>query len=188
MLDPTTQSPRQIAWSLVQGLLVVGVVVVLIAVFFRAPMEAASSWFVGRFGLGAVFAAGLLLDALPGFGSQPIVLLACAGGLPPLWVWLAAAVGSWLSGSLGWAVGTRLTAWGALRRWMARVGLEKALLKHGRRAIFFASLAPVPYGLVTLAAGACGVAWLEVGVGATGRFFKVGLNVAVVALGWGFTA
>ncbi len=181
-------APRTLLWNIAKALGVVFLAVVLIGVFFREPMESAASVFVTRLGLAGVFLAALMLDALPGLGSQPIVILACAGGLPGWAVWLAAGMGSWLSGSMGWAVGLGLARWPWFRGWITRVGLEAGLLKYQRRAVFLAALAPFPYGLVTMAAGAAGIPWQEVGLGATGRFVKVGLNVAIVAMGWGATA
>jgi uncharacterized membrane protein YdjX (TVP38/TMEM64 family) len=80
-----------------------------------------------------------------------------------------------------------LARWSRFRSWIARSGLESGLLRHRRRAVFLAALAPFPYGLVTMAAGAAGLPWREVAFGATGRFIKVGLSVAIVFLGWGAT-
>lgn len=187
-MNPGAMDTRSLVWTIAKALAVVLVAVLLIGVFFREPMESAAEWFVERFGLVGVFVAALMLDALPGLGSQPIVILACAGGLPGWWVWIAASAGSWLSGSMGWAVGLGLGRWPWFRDWIYRVGLEGGLLKYKRRAVFLAALAPFPYGLVTMAAGAAGLPWREVGIGATGRFVKVGLNVAIVVMGWGATA
>lgn len=174
-------------WRIVQALVIVFAVVALIGLVFREPMEQAAQLFLGRFGILGVFAAALLLDAVPGLGSQPIVVLACAGGAPGLVVWFAASVGSWLSGTVGWAVGRLLASWPWFASWIARSGLERGLLRHRRRAVFLAALAPFPYGLVTMAAGAAGLPWREVAIGATGRFVKVGLSVAIVVMGWGAT-
>ena len=187
-LDPARMDPKTLAWNIAKALMVILVVVVVIGLVFREPMERVAEGFVNRFGLPGVFVAALLLDAMPGLGSQPIVVLACAGGLPGVWVWLVAGAGSWLSGSMGWTIGLGLKRWPWFLGWVARVGLERGLRKHQRRAIFVASLAPVPYGLITMAAGAVGVPWVEVALGATGRFLKVGLNVAIVVMGWGATA
>lgn len=186
-MDPGAIEPRNLLWNIGKALLAVFLVVILIGVFFREPMELAASEFVSRFGLAGVFIAALMLDALPGLGSQPIVILACAGGMPGGAVWLAASLGSWLSGSMGWVTGLGLARWPWFRGWITRVGLEAGLLKYGRRAVFLAALAPFPYGLVTMAAGAAGLPWREVGIGATGRFVKVGLNVVIVVMGWGAT-
>lgn len=174
-------------WRIAQALLIVFALVAVIGLLFREPMEHAAQLFLGRFGIAGVFVAALMLDAVPGLGSQPIVVLACAGGAPGLAVWLAASIGSWLSGTLGWAVGRALARWPWFAAWIARSGLERGLLRHRRRAVFLSALAPFPYGLVTMAAGAAGLPWREVGLGATGRFVKVGLNVAIVVMGWGAT-
>ena len=185
--DPVAMSTGMLVWRIVQALVVVLVLVLAIGVLFREPMEQAAGWFVGRFGLFGVFLAALMLDALPGLGSQPIVLLACAGGMPGASVWLAASAGSWLSGTMGWATGRMMGRWSWFRGWIERSGLESGLLRHRRRAVFLAALAPFPYGLVTMAAGAAGLPWREVAFGATGRFIKVGLSVAIVLMGWGAT-
>ncbi len=186
-VEPAELTKREVLVNIVRALAILLVLVVLIGVLFRAPMEAAAGVFVAKFGLWGVFCAALMLDALPGLGSQPIVLLACAGGLPGGWVWLAAGVGSWMSGSLGWGVGRALGRWPWFAAWIRRTGLERGLLKHRRRAIFLASLIPFPYGLVTMAAGAAGLPLGEVALGATGRFIKIGLNVAIVVAGWSAT-
>lgn len=180
-------STRTAVWRIAQALVVVLVLVLAIGFLFREPMEQAGGWFVGRFGLLGVFLAALMLDALPGLGSQPIVVLACTGGLPGASVWVAASAGSWMSGSLGWATGRLLGRWAWFSRWISRSGLETGLLRHQRRAVFLGSLAPFPYCLVTMAAGAAGLPWREVAFGATGRFIKVGLSVVIVLMGWGAT-
>lgn len=185
--NPDAARNRDLVWNIVKALGVLLLLVVVIGVLFREPMEAAAAVFVTRFGLPGVFAAALVLDALPGLGSQPIVLLACAGGLPGLWVWLAAGVGSWFSGLVGWVVGLGLGRWPWFRAWILRTGLEGGLLKHQWRGIFLAALVPFPYGLVTMAAGAGGLPLKQVAIGATGRFIKIGLNVAIVIMGWGAT-
>ena len=186
--NPDAARNRDLYWNMAKALVVLLVLVVLIGVFFRGPLETAAAAFVTRFGLFGVFVSALILDTVPGLGSQPIVLLAYAGGLPAIWVWLAAGVGSWFSGLLGWAVGLGLGRWPWFRAWILRTGLEAGLLKHQWRGIFLAALVPFPYGLVTMAAGAGGLPLKHVAIGATGRFVKIGLSLAIVMLGLGATA
>lgn len=175
---------RRTVRTAVPGLLLLVVIVVLLGVFARDPLLAASASFVDRAGLPGVFLACLVLDSIPGVGAQPILFLAYTGGLGFFPALLVGGTSGVVSGAIGWSAGRGLGRLERVRSWVERSGLGPVLRRHGWRAVFTSAVLPFPYALTTVAAGVADISLGATLLGATGRFPKAFLNLLLVAGGW----
>jgi hypothetical protein len=154
----------------------------------REPVHHVASAAVRELGLPGLFAAVLTMDPIPGLGFQPALFFGYAGGIQLHVIigaaWSASLVASVVVFCIGrcFRGSTRLLA--LLDRW--RVG--GWLRAHGARTIAVAAIAPVPYGLATLGAGAVGVRLRDLLIGASFRGLKIAATAGAIALGWGMGA
>lgn len=161
--------------------LVAALAILLVALhLLREPLTAAGVRLVSELGAAGVFVGVLAGETLPGVGFQPALLLGVAGGLSFWPLFGVTAAGTWIASGLMWALGRQLD--GHIRPRLGRVG--EFLRKHGGTAVAVASISPVPYGLVVLGAGATGVHFSSVAIGASVRMIKILVTLAVVVWGW----
>ncbi|MDP2313110.1 MAG: hypothetical protein Q8P41_09420 [Pseudomonadota bacterium] len=184
---PTHLTPKAMA-RIGFGLLVLVAAIAGVGAVLREPIATFSSTLVADYGLLGLFGAVFAMDPVPGLGFQPALFLGYTGGiaLGPLFgaTWLAS-----LSASVAvYTVG---------RAWRGRPGLEDFLVRwrighwlrsHGVRAIAIASVAPVPFGLATFAAGVMGVGLRDLLLGASFRAVKMALTLSAIVAGWGVSA
>lgn len=176
-------SPRRLIGSLLGLLVAVSVAGALL----RGPLEAACGALVARLGAGGLYLATAALDPIPGIGFQGSMVAGSVGGMP-FWGLYALLVAGSLTGSVWvWAIGRLLQDARWLQRILLSSGVRALLERFGWRAIAAAAVLPVPYGLVTLGAGARGVPLRALLRGACCRAAKILVFQAVWCLGWSHT-
>jgi uncharacterized membrane protein YdjX (TVP38/TMEM64 family) len=189
--DPGEETPpdlRTRLWQLLPGLAGALIVVGAVGYWFREPVELAAGRLVDAYGALGVLGTALVLDLVPGVGPPPIVFIAYTGGMPWWEVVLFVGTGGVGSSAVGWALGRRAGRAAWLQRWLRRSGILPLLRAHSWRGVFLAGLLPLPYVLTTLSAGASGVSLAATLIGATARYAKALLNVALIAAGWGLAS
>ncbi|MES2638012.1 MAG: hypothetical protein V4850_00960 [Myxococcota bacterium] len=170
------------------GLVVVIGLVAGIGISLRDPIVALSGSLVTEYGLIGLFVTLLVTDPMPGLGFQPAVFLAYTGGIPP-WPLLGVAwVASMCASVFVYAVGRTLRGRPALVAFLMRWRVGHWLSDHGARTIALASMAPVPFVLVTFGAGVMGVKLTDLLLGASFRGFKIGFTLLAIMAGWGVSA
>ncbi len=181
--------PSQLRWG--PGLLRLGAalavllgLVAVLAYFFHAPLQQLGTYLVREGGLAGIAVLVLALDPLPGLGFQPGLILGSAAGVSPWPLFAAAAIASWLSSLLGWAVGRYSPTGGVVARFLAFSGATTAVARWGMGAVAIASVTPVPFGLATLGAGAAGMPLRHLALAATTRWLKIGLSLAAITASW----
>lgn len=164
----------------------VGLLAIILAIGWlaREPISAFSVWMIGEWGLIGLFALTVVSDPIPGPGHDTALLVGYAGGLGFFPVWIVTSLGTIASSALSWSVGRLIGRAAWVQRMLVRWKVTDFLDRHGSRAIAWASVLPVPYGPVTLGAGASGMPFATFIVGALARPIKVLFMLAAIALGW----
>ncbi len=140
----------------------IGLVVLLAALgaWLREPTTALAQAWVEATGLGGLFVAAVLVDAVP----QPVppdvfTGFALVGGLPFWAVGGVATAGSMLGGSLGWALARWASSAPPVRRVLQRgkaAELQALVRRYGGLSLAIGALTPVPFSLTCYGAGATG--------------------------------
>lgn len=169
---------------LVVGVLVLFAIVIVLSITLREPLELVSAWFVEGLGLAGVLASTFLLDAIPFTTHEPILFFAYSGGLGFWKIFAAASLGSFCSGTLGWALGHTLGWHPRIKRMMLRYKIGPFLHKYGVWAIAVAATTPFPFAIATWGAGAAGVSWRDVLLGSLFRIPKVAFYLTLISVGW----
>ena len=169
--------------------LAVALVILLIAAFIagltlKGPIEAASAYFVSKFGLAGIFGGIMFLDAVPFTTHEPLLLLGVQGGLGFWPVFLVAGTASTLSGFVGWTMGRIVGRAAMVRRWMARYKVDRFLTRYGVWAIAIAATTPFPFAICTWSCGAANVPLPRVMFGSLFRFPKVLFYQTLMVVGF----
>lgn len=172
--------------SLSLGLLFLLVVVLGSAA--REPIELVSIRLVEEFGVVGLFVGVLCIDSIPGLTNEPLLLLGLSGGLGYFSILVSAGLGSVAGGVLGWFIGGRLGGIEAVRSYLERSGVTGFFQVYGGRAIVIAALLPVPFALMTWAAGAAGLDFRTLLLGALWRIPKTWFYLTLIQYGWGLGA
>lgn len=143
-------------WRFLLGLVIACGAVATAGYFLRAPAEALARDFVSRFGvwgmaLGTLLADGVHFPVPPQF----YMLLAVASNTPIFVAFPAIALGSLLSGCVGYWLARRAShvEWLATKTERYRQLLSHAFERRGYRAALLASLLPIPYSVLCYLAG-----------------------------------
>lgn len=176
-------SLRQLLVRLAGSLFILLVCFVVLGLTLRAPLEAASSWFVQEYGLLGVLVSVTIVDTLP-LTHEPILFLGYSGGLGFWPVWAAASTGSVLAGLIGWSCGRLLGRIPLVQRIFERYQIQAFLHRYGATAIAVAAITPIPYSLATWAAGASSLPFRWTLAGCMARLIKVWIYLSLIALGW----
>lgn len=177
-------SLSSLLWRLGVGLVGLLLAVALLGWTLAEPTERVAALFIGAFGAAGVFVLVLLVDAVPFLTHEPILFLAWTGGFS---YWSVVALGgtaSFLSGALGWSIGRALGRFQPLHDLFERYRIAPFLRRHGALAVAAGALTPFPYALTTWGAGACGVTFRQVMLGALLRYPKVVFYLSIMVFGW----
>lgn len=139
------------------GILGFVVVVGIVALTQRGPLETLGKGFVARFGyvgmaFGTFIADGFHFPVPPQF----YMLLAVSSGAPEGASLLAIAIGSLLGGTAAYLVGKRVARLAFVSKRLARSTLvvERMLARFGYGAALLASVSPLPYSVLSGISGA----------------------------------
>lgn len=152
-------SPSQFRGALLRtlgGVLVLFLLVLSLASYFRADLQAFAASFVLRFGLPGFFAGTFVADAL----SVPVppqfyFFTAVAAGGPQLPYVVTVILASLAAGPVAYHLARRVAAYPLLadRLHDSRRQLEALFQRYGHWAILVGSLSPLPFSLCCYAAG-----------------------------------
>lgn len=170
---------RQLAGGLVVMMALVGV----LAWVAREPVEAASAWFVGTFGIAGVFVGVLLID-ISVFTNEPLLFLGYQGGLGYWSVLAAASAASVLAGPVGWAIGRMIGRSPWVQQQIRSRHIDVFLRRYGFWAVTIAALTPIPYSLATYASGASKVPLAPVLLGSLFRVPKTLFYFELMLASW----
>jgi membrane protein YqaA with SNARE-associated domain len=169
------------------GLALVFAVMVLVANFFRAPLEGLGRAFVERFGyqgmlLGTFIADGFHFPVPPQF----YMLMAITSGASKSLAFAFIACGSLLGGVTGFLLSRRLARFGPIARRVERAGglVSRAFGRFGYRAALVASLLPVAYSVLCYLAGIYRLPPRVFAVISLCRIPRLVLFFYLVELGW----
>lgn len=172
------------------GLGALVVLVALLAMHYRAPLERLGHAFVGRFGVLGVAGGSFLADGahLP-LPPQFFLLAGEAGGMPAAEAIGGAVGGSTLGGLCAFAVARRLSCagrFGGLTQPGRRTGrvLSALYQRHGYLGVALAGTLPVSFSLVCILSGALKLPWRAYAVLAAMRIPRLLLSYAVIAFAW----
>lgn len=177
--------PRRALLNAVLGLLAILGAIMALAWVAREPIELLSGHIVDTYGLLGIFVIVALMDPIPGPGHDVGLVLGWAGGLGFWGIYLAASLGTIVGSALSWGLGRWIGHWPSIQNALDRYQLREKFQKHGARAVALAAIAPVPYVLATVGAGACGIPFGAFILGSLARPLKVLVALALIATGWG---
>ena len=160
-------------------------IVLVLGITVREPIEAFSRRAVEQFGVLGLFVAVSCIDSVPGLTNEPLLLLALSGGLGYWVVLLAAGSGSVLAGLFGWVIGGRLRRLQWLQQQLETHGVESFFERYGGRTVAIAAVLPIPFALCTWAAGAANLDFRSVALGSCLRFPKTWFYLTLIYYGWG---
>lgn len=169
---------------MIPGLAGILTVVAVLSLVVKDPVVAASTAFIGRFGVPGIAVAVLVLDVIPFIGDAPALIVAWAGGLGFAPILAAASLGAVAAGGVDGWVGRSIGHLPAVQRVMERFGVGPFLRRYGAWAVAFSALVPSPYSLVAMGAGAAGVPLTHVLLGALFRIPRLAVYLGLIALGW----
>lgn len=175
---------RTLVWRTIVALVVIGVVAGVSYVLLKDPLEAFSAVFVAKYGLVGIFVGVALLDAIPMTLHEPLLLFGVAGGLGFGPVLLTAASASVLAGCFGWLGGRVLGRFAPVQRLLAHYRLPELLARYGIAAVAVAALTPFPFAIATWGAGAAGMPFRSLLIGALFRFPKVAFYLSAMTFPW----
>lgn len=156
-------------------------------VLLREPLQAWGTIFIDRFGLPGLFVGVLITDtSIVPLTSEPLVLLAIGGGVPPWTAVGLTAVASVCAGPLGWACGRLVARHTPLGPWLARRHPQVTgfLTRYGARFVAVAALLPFPFAVATWLAGASEVRMVHVLLASLLRVPKTLFYGALLVGGW----
>ncbi len=183
-VDPSDElDPRVLARQMVLGVALMMAALGLLALVAKDPLEAASAWFVARFGLVGLFFGVLLVDATV-FTNEPFLFLGYEGGLGFWPVYIAAASASVLAGPTGWAMGRLISGNAWLQGQIKKRKIDIFFQRYGFWAVAVAAVTPIPYSLVTWASGAARLPLLTVFLGSLFRIPKTMFYYLLIVYGW----
>ena len=177
--------PRRAILKGLLGLLAILGAIMGLAWVARDPIEALSGRVVDAYGLIGIFVIVALMDPIPGPGHDVGLVLGWAGGLGFWGIYLAASLGTIVGSALSWGLGRWIGHWPSIQAALDRYELREKFLKYGAKAVALAAIAPVPYAVATIGAGACGVPFGVFILGSMARPLKVLVALALIATGWG---
>ena len=143
--------------KMVLGLLLFGVVLGGLSLFFRVQLLWVSAAFVDALGAGGVFLGWFIADGLTvPLPVDVFLALGLLGGLGVWEVFIAATLGSVLGALTGFFLGGSLRRFAWFERWWVQRGAvaEDLVERHGVTALVVAALSPLPFSIVCWAAGA----------------------------------
>jgi membrane protein YqaA with SNARE-associated domain len=176
-------SPQRLIARLLVGLLALATVVGLLALSLEPQIRAWSTLFVAEFGLVGVFFAVIATDSLAAT-HEPVLLVAYAGGLGFMPVFLTASAASVIAGPVGWGLGTLLGRAPLVERVFRRYRIDDFMTRYGFWAVAVAALTPFPFSLATWASGAAGLQLRVVALGSLFRVPKVLFYFSLIVFGW----
>jgi membrane protein YqaA with SNARE-associated domain len=138
--------------------LLIGLIYLLLFLFFRPQLEAAGRWTVDRLGLGGVFVFVLVVDCFI-VPATADLLFPITVGWNPLALLLTMSAASILGGFAGFLIAGRLAHVKAVQQAVAyyRYRGEALIKRFGVWAVVIAGFTPVPYSTVSWIAGMAGV-------------------------------
>jgi membrane protein YqaA with SNARE-associated domain len=149
-----------VRWSV--GIALFVVVMMLVAEWLRAPLEALGKTFVARFGYAGMTFGTFLADGFH-FPIPPqfYMLVGVSSGQPDLATLAAVACGSLPGGLVGFVVARRLADVEVVAKKLARSTalVERAFDRFGYGAALLASLSPIPYSVLCAISGAHRLKW-----------------------------
>lgn len=162
--------------------------VAVVGALLRDPIATFSARLVAEYGLPGLFATLFVTDHMPGLGFQPALFLGYTGGVAAGPLLLVAWVASVCASVVFYTGGRAFRGRPALVAFLLRWRIGHWLRAYGARAIAIASVAPVPFALVTFGAGVMGVGMRDLLVGASFRGIKIGFTLLAIMAGWGVGA
>ncbi|HAN30405.1 MAG TPA: hypothetical protein DCQ06_02295 [Myxococcales bacterium] len=151
---------RAIVWRTVAGIVLLVVVVIILALWYREPLLRFSHRFVEELGPYGVALGYLLPDgfAIP-ILQDAVMAIALIGGMSFSQVALWSCVGSLVGGACGFFIGRNLSRLPLARRILARHGARVTALmdRYGAAGLAIGALTPLPYCLCCWAAGGLGM-------------------------------
>ena len=175
--------PRRLLVRLVVGLLVMMAAVGALAVLLEPQLREWSGVFVAKFGLLGVFFAVIATDSLAAT-HEPVLLVAYAGGLGFVPVFVTASLASVIAGPVGWLLGGWLGRAELIQRVFRRYRIDVFMERYGFWAVAVAALTPFPFSVATWAAGAAGISFRSVMLGSLFRVPKVLFYFSIIVFGW----
>ncbi len=171
--------------KMVLGLIGVIVLVAVLGVTLREPMQAAGELFVGRFGVTGLFVAVFLVDSFPFTPHDPLLFAGMTGGISYRELLFVGITASILGGCVNWILGRLLGERVAvLRRIADRRGLPQLLERYGWWAMPIVGLLPLPFGLIAWAYAISGGPFAPLFLGTLTRGIKVVVAVTLMVAGW----
>ncbi len=134
--------------------------IILLGIFFRAPIEDACSSMINWFGYLGIFISIFVMDA---FMTPPapdlIIFIAVAGNMDPVRALLAMCSASLLAGSLGYLLGKKIREKGFFVSPDNRYILmgQNLIGKYGIWAVAIGCLTPFPFTIITWTSGFLGM-------------------------------
>jgi membrane protein YqaA with SNARE-associated domain len=183
-LDPEVKAALK---RLTIGIVVLSVLVIVVGLIIKGPLEEAGGSLVRRFGYFGlavgIFAADSGIIPVP---PDLYLLVAVAGDAPAAWVLVTASAASIAGGMTAYHIGRALTRLGWIGRKVARINESNHALveRLGIGAVIVAALTPVPYSVVCMAAGSFRIRVPSFLAASLCRIPRMAAFYGLIALGW----
>jgi len=190
----STETPKvdaSLLWRALGGLIAIVVVAAIAGVVLRDPIHALAEVFVGRFGLGGLFAGVLITDASPfPLTHEPVLLLGVAMGIDWWTLALVCSTASVTAGPVGYAGGWLLRTRSGARLWFEQraPGMLAFLRAWGATGVAIAALLPIPFAVATWTAGLTGVSFPKLLAASLLRIPKTVFYLTLITQGWALGA
>lgn len=171
-------------WRFLAGVCSIILVFIVVGWLAHDPIEAAATHLVERVGTIGIFFVALAGEIVPPFGFQPALFLGYSGGMPAGRLLLLVEAGSFVASCSCWAIGAALRRAPRALAWLDQRRSARLFRRYGTTTVGIAALAPVPYGAITLLAGALGLPFGPAVAGMLWRPVKIGFSLALLMVGW----
>ncbi|MCP4503103.1 MAG: hypothetical protein GY822_24465 [Deltaproteobacteria bacterium] len=160
---------------------------VVLAYFFKTPLEEASQWFMGNFGLLGLAGGVVLTDswALPPMTHEPLLFAAHASGVSYLVIVAVAGTASVCGGMLGYLYGMVLGRSTRVRGFLHRSGVQMILENRPFTVVAVAAFTPLPFAPTTWTAGVLRIPFFPFLLGCCFRYLKIAFYLSIIVAGWG---
>ncbi len=153
---------RASLWKALIALVVFVGAIGLASVLFREQLSAVAHLLHQKLGVAGLCLIVFVCDSLTAPLPPDVVLVIVAKSDLRAHAWslvLLFGLVSTVAGNCGYWLGTQLTRWPRIARWLVRAGARPRALveRYGRSAVALAALTPIPFSITCIVAGLLGM-------------------------------